>query len=255
MTARPCHRIQNWAAAGTHLNEVGEPSFDALTIEHNGILAGAAASRRSMTAALVWFAGMSHEADELYFSGSMLCLPEEAVKSRGLGRSETSVPSYSVELALLAPGGGVLYPVLSANARQQLRRAFRSFERRGSPCLTEAATLEEALKFFAERKAWHCTSWERRGKVQAFTGAFFEPFHRRLIESCFDDGGIQLLRASVGERIIGYLYNFRQGSRIYAYQPGFAEAARGERLGVVAHALARRLKHGLAARMSLSPAP
>ena len=25
-----------------HLNEVGEPSFDALTIEHNGILAGAA---------------------------------------------------------------------------------------------------------------------------------------------------------------------------------------------------------------------
>ena len=121
----------------------------------------------------------------------MLRLPEEVVKGRGLGRRETSVPSYSVELTLLAPGGGELYPVLSANARQQLRRAFRNFERRGSLCLSAATTLEEALKFFAELKALHSASWERRGKVHAFTGAFFEPFHRRLIESSFDDGGIQ----------------------------------------------------------------
>jgi len=223
-----------------HLNEIGDPGFDALTIEHNSILAATAREPEVYDAALAWFSGMSHEADELYFSGSMLRLPEEVVEGRGLGRSETRVPSYSVDLALLAPSDGELYPVLSANARQQLRRAFRNFERRGSLCLTAATTLEEALKFFTELKALHCASWVRRGKVHAFTGAFFEPFHRRLIESCFDDDGIQLLKASAGERVIGYLYNFRQGSRIYAYQSGFAGASRGERPGVVAHALAIR---------------
>jgi CelD/BcsL family acetyltransferase involved in cellulose biosynthesis len=225
---------------GLYLNEVGDSRFDTLTIEHNGILASTGREPEVYDAALAWFAGMSHEADELYFSGSMLRLPEEAVEGRGLGRSESRVPSYSVDLALLAPSGGELYPMLSANARQQLRRAFRNFERHGALCLTVATTLEEALKFFAELKALHSASWERRGKAHAFTGAFFEPFHRRLIESSFDDRGIQLLKASAGERVIGYLYNFRQGSRIYAYQSGFAEAARGERPGVVAHALAIR---------------
>jgi len=179
-------------------------------------------------------------ADELYISGSALRLSDPVVERRGLGQSEITLPSYSLDLGLLSSSAGELHPVLSANARQQLRRAFRNFEQRGSLCLTEAATLEEALKFFAELKALHCASWERRGKVHAFTGAFFEPFHRRLIESSLDDGGIQLLKASAGEQVIGYLYNFRLGSRIYAYQSGFAEAGRGERPGVVAHALAIR---------------
>ena len=232
-----------------HLNEIGDPSFDALTIEHNGILAASGREPEVYEAALAWFAGMSHEADELCFSGSMLRPSEEVVEGRGLGRSETSVPSYSVDLALLAPSNGELYPVLSANARQQLRRAFRNFERRGSLCLTAATTLEEALKFFAELKALHSASWERRAKVHAFTGAVFERFHRRLIESSFDDGGIQLLKASAGEWVIGYLYNFRQGSRIYAYQSGFAEAAQGERPGVVAHALAVRRAFRTGARV------
>ena len=209
-----------------HLNEIGDPRFDALTIEHNGILAAAGREPEVYDAALAWFAGLSDEADELYFSGSLLRLPEKTVEGRGLGRSEISLPSYSVELALLSPSDGELYPVLSANARQQLRRALRNFERHGPLHLSAATTPAEALQFFGALKALHCASWERRGKPHAFTGPFFEPFHRRLIESCFDEGGLQLLRASAGDRVIGYLYNFRLGSRIYAYQSGFAEAGR-----------------------------
>jgi CelD/BcsL family acetyltransferase involved in cellulose biosynthesis len=223
-----------------HLNEVGNPRFDALTIEHNGILAAAGREFEVYEATLAWFAGLSDEADELYLSGSARRLPETIVEDRGLGRREISLPSFSVDLGLLAPGDGELYPVLSANARQQLRRAFRNFERHGPLHLSAAATPAEALQFFGALKALHCASWERRGKLHAFTGPFFEPFHRRLIESCFDEDGLQLLRASAGDRVIGYLYNFRLGSRIYAYQSGFAEAGRGERPGVVTHALAIR---------------
>jgi CelD/BcsL family acetyltransferase involved in cellulose biosynthesis len=53
-------------------------------------------------------------------------------------------------------------------------------------------------------------------------------------------GETQLLRATAGGRVIGYLYNFRLGDRIYAYQSGFADAEGREPPGIVAHALAIR---------------
>jgi len=225
---------------GLYLNETGDARFDAITIEHNGILAAAGCEAVVWDELIAWFAGLDNEADELYVRGSLARLPETAVEGCGLGRSEMVAPSYSVDLDLLAESSGALYPVLSANARQQLRRALRSFERFGPLQLIEAATKAEALGFFASLKALHCSSWERRGKPHSFAGRFFEQFHRLLIERSFAEGGIQLLKACAGDRAIGYLYNFRLGNRIYAYQSGFDDADRRERPGIVSHALAIR---------------
>jgi len=222
---------------GLYLNETGDAHFDALTIEHNGILAAAGREAAVFDAALGWFAGLREEADELHFSGSLLRPLEEAVEGRRLGRVETVVPSYSVDLGRLS-ASGELDPVLSANARQQLRRAFRQFERFAPLQLSQATTTSEASDFFAGLKLLHCASWERRGRAHAFTHAFFEPFHRLLIERSFAEDGVQLLKACVGDRAIGYLYNFRLGTRVYAYQSGFADADRRERPGIVTHALA-----------------
>jgi CelD/BcsL family acetyltransferase involved in cellulose biosynthesis len=232
-----------------YLNETGDPRFDSITIEHNGILTKAGREAAVLDAAIAWFVGLASEADELYLSGSSRRLPETAVEGRGLGRSETILPSYSVDLGLLSPSGGELYPVLSSNARQQLRRSVRHFERWGPLQLSAAGTQAEALGFFSELKALHCASWERRGKAHAFAGGFFESFHRMLIERSWSEAGTQLLRASAGDRVIGYLYNFRLGSRIYAYQSGFADADRRERPGVVTHALAIRHAFGSDARV------
>jgi len=223
-----------------YLNETGDPSIDSITVEHNGILAAAGQEAAVFDSAIAWFADLGDVADELYIGGSVLRLSETAVEGRGLSRSETTLPCYSLDLGLLSSSGGVVYPVLSANARQQLRRALRHFESYGPLQLSAAATTVEALGFFAELKALHCASWERRGKTHSFSGEFFERFHRLLIERSFAGGGTQLLRASAGDRIIGYLYNFRLGDRIYAYQSGFADADRRERPGFVAHALAIR---------------
>jgi CelD/BcsL family acetyltransferase involved in cellulose biosynthesis len=225
---------------GLYLNETGDPYFDSPMIEHNGILAAAGYETAVWEALLTWFAAQREEADELYLSGSLLRLPEQAVEARGLARNETSVPSYAIDLRRLEKNDGALYPVLSANARQQLRRAERRYERYGPLRLDEAATLEEALAFFASMKALHSASWERRGRAHAFSREFFEPFHRLLIERSFGEGGIQLLRACAGDRVIGYLYNFRLGYCIYAYQSGFDDADRRERPGIVTHALAIR---------------
>jgi CelD/BcsL family acetyltransferase involved in cellulose biosynthesis len=150
------------------------------------------------------------------------------------------VPSYALDLCRLSESDGKPYPVLSANARQQLRRAVRDYERNGPLQLQAAETPEQALSFFTALKDLHRASWERRGRPHAFSGAFFEPFHRLLINRSLSQGAVQLLRASAGDRTIGYLYNFRLGSRVYAYQSGFADADPRKRPGVVTHALAIR---------------
>jgi CelD/BcsL family acetyltransferase involved in cellulose biosynthesis len=225
---------------GLYLNETGDARFDSLTIEHNGVLAAPEWEAAVWEGLIAWFAALRGEADELYINGSLRPPPRDVLLRWSLECSETAVPSYSVELSRLKQSGGEPYAVLSANARQQLRRALRHFERFGPLYLHEAATISEALSFFASMKVLHCASWERRGRRHSFSGAFFEPFHRLLIERSFAEGGTQLLRASAGDRVIGYLYNFRLGNRVYAYQSGFDDADRRERPGVVTHALAIR---------------
>src|SRR5947208_6949809 len=111
-----------------YLNETGDPGFDSLTIEHNGLLAAISHESAALDALVAWFARNGAEADELNLSGSLLRVSDEALGAGGLRRREVAVPSYCVELDRLAPGGE-LFPVLSANARQQLRRAIRHFER------------------------------------------------------------------------------------------------------------------------------
>jgi CelD/BcsL family acetyltransferase involved in cellulose biosynthesis len=220
-----------------YLNETGDPTFDSLTIEHNGLLAAVDHEGAAVDALIAWFAENAQDADELHIRGGLLRIPENAVEARRLRRSEVMVPSYCVELCRLSPSGE-LFSVLSANARQQLRRALRYFERSGPLQLRQAATVSEAVEFFAALKELHSASWEQRGKAHSFTRAFFEPFHLLLIERSFAAGGIELLRASAGARVIGYLYNFRLGNHVYAYQSGFAYDERAARPGAVAHAMA-----------------
>ena len=91
-----------------YLNETGDPRFDAITIEHNGILAPAGQEAAVFDAAVKWFADLDEVADELYVSGSALHLSEPMVEGRGLGRRETVLPSYSLDLGLLSSSGGEL---------------------------------------------------------------------------------------------------------------------------------------------------
>src|SRR6266566_1561931 len=221
-----------------YLNETGDPFFDSLTIEHNGLLVANAHETVALCALMGWFAERVASVDELHMRGSLRRVPDTAVEARGLRRNEIVVPSYCVELRHLSQSGGELLPLLSANARQQLRRAIRYFERSGPLELRRAATVAEASEFFSGLKDLHSTSWERRGKRHAFTGAFFEPFHRLLIERGVQAGAAQLLRVRAGGRVIGYLYNLQLNDRVYAYQSGFAYDERAARPGAVAHVMA-----------------
>lgn len=222
------------------INETGDPDCDAMTIEHNALLAAADCAKAAADALIGWFAGQGAQADELHLAGSCDRLPEALVERQGLGRYEIAKPSYTVDLDRLTAGDGDIGAVLSANARQQLRRAERHLARYGPLRLTRAKTLAEARTFFEEMKALHIVSWQRRGRAHAFTNPFFEVFHRLLIERSFASGATQLLQAAAGGMVFGYLYNFRFGARVYAYQSGFDYADAHARPGVVSHAMAIR---------------
>ena len=133
-----CRRFGLVRSRGLHINETGDPRFDSLTIEHNGILAVPAYHSMIWDNLFAWFAGLDDEGDELHLSGSLLRLPAEALRRYGLASGQTAVPSFSVDLACLEQTGGEVDPVLSANSRQQLRRSFRPFERFGPRALGDS---------------------------------------------------------------------------------------------------------------------
>ncbi|MDE2227950.1 MAG: GNAT family N-acetyltransferase [Alphaproteobacteria bacterium] len=234
-TTRPFLRAPS---RGLHLNSTGDERWDCIAIEHNGFLAAPADQAVLIAALGDWFtAGAGGLGDELRLPGIGGGLATDFLDRNRLLHSTQQRPGFAVDLARVRDADDFT-AVLSSNARQQLRRAQREFERDGAIAVTEARDAGEALAFFAALKELHVRSWQRRGQRHAFVEPYFEVFHRALIEREFGHGAIQLLRITVAERAIGYLYNFRRAGRVYAYQSGFDDGERKRRPGVLSHALA-----------------
>jgi CelD/BcsL family acetyltransferase involved in cellulose biosynthesis len=220
------------SARGLYLNATGDRDLDSIYIEHNGFLCPMSAERAVLAAVAAWFARSAPGTGALHLPG--IAAPARPGK---LLDERHEVTGFALDLARVAAAGD-LAAVLSGNARQQLRRALRGYEQRGALSLVEAGSVGEALEFFAGLKELHIASWQRRRRRHAFAAPYFERFHRALIEREFASSDIQLVKIAAGDAAIGYLYNFRRGGIVYAYQSGFADAQRGLSPGVVSHALA-----------------
>lgn len=242
------HRVL--AADGLFLNETGDPAFDHLTLEYNGLLRDRRYADAVEAAAFRFLAGVPGW-DEVYVSGVVgdarsAC--EAAARRAGLGvRLIDLKPCDCVDLDAVRAAGGDYVAGLSRNSRQQLRRAMRGYEDDGPLGLDVAADADEALAFFAEMKTLHQAYWTGRGRPGAFANPFFEAFHARLIAERHASGEIQMLRVRAGAEAIGYLYNFVGSGVVHAYQSGFLYDDDAKRKpGVVSHALAieRNLAEG-----------
>lgn len=218
-----------------HFNATGDPAFDTITIEHNDF----AGETGLLPVFLQWFS-QSGAADELILPGVS---PEDAPDIPKLLRSVRNVPAFANDaLAVIARDG--MAATLSRNARQQLNRNLRDLSRFGALCVEEADDPATRLAWFEALKDLHIRSWSRRGKRHAFSEPYFETFHRALVSS----PAVQLLRIRAGRHVLGYLYNFRFGGAVYAYQSGFADEDGADRPGYVSHALAieHAAKQGMA---------
>jgi CelD/BcsL family acetyltransferase involved in cellulose biosynthesis len=217
-----------------HLNAPGA----CLTIEDNLLAAKPDLERACWTAILEWFGHQQKQADELLVPGLREPLDLSMPALLGLHCNTIAIRSYHVDLTRLGASNGRFADLLSNNARYQLRRSMRDYGGAIALELIEARTADEALAWFDNMKALHIDSWTRRGMTHAFSDPFFEKFHRKLIQRTFAAGRIQMLRIDSRGCPIGYLYNFRDSQRTYAYQSGFADKDRRLRPGVVSHALA-----------------
>ena len=94
----------------------------------------------------------------------------------------------------------------------------------------------------------HQRIWLDRDGEGAFSRGFSVAFHKRLIETCYPKGRVELLRLLAGETVIAYLYNFIDGETIRYYSSGFlCEADNRFKSGMVAHTLC--IEHYLATGM------
>ena len=234
---------------GLYLNETGNPSLDALTVEYNGLLLDRDYLAGARDAALDALMTMRPRWDELYLSGLVSADVTEyrpQLRTRGLGIHLRDLKRYDwVDLGQIREAGGDYIAGLSRNSRHQVRRARKLYEMRGPLTLTAARDLSEAHAFLDRLKELHQRYWSVRGEPGAFANPFFERFHRALISARFEAGETQLLRIASGQDEIGYLYNFVWRGRVYAYQSGFAyEADAKIKPGLVSHVLA--VEHNLA---------
>ncbi|MBM3490309.1 MAG: GNAT family N-acetyltransferase [Alphaproteobacteria bacterium] len=225
------------------LHEAGEPAIDAAAIEYNGVLAERgreSAVLRAMLEHLVAGADPALPAwDELRFGGVPAAygsaLADTGLDVHVASRSRATV----VDLAALRAGGRSFLASLSANSRQQIRRAIRHYEATGPLTIAAARDRDEALGQFAELAALHEATWRRRGKAGAFARPFVGTMHRQLIAESFASGAVELLRIAAGQQTVGYLYNFLHRGWVGAYMSGFRYQDDAKaKPGLVSYALA-----------------
>ncbi|HZU89444.1 MAG TPA: GNAT family N-acetyltransferase [Stellaceae bacterium] len=230
------------------LGESGDPRQDDVFIEHNGVLIERGRSAPLLAACLRTAASGAIGAARprrrrLVVSGVGA---EYLAAARAAGspvRVRAARPAPFVDLDALRRSGRNPLDGASGNTRYQIRRSERRYRALGPLVLRRARSLDEAQDFLSELRRLHQATWIGRGKPGAFANPGFERFHRALIGRSFAEGGVDLLRATAGKRVIGYLYNFCYRGHVYAYQSGFDyELADAQRKpGLVCHHLALEL--------------
>jgi CelD/BcsL family acetyltransferase involved in cellulose biosynthesis len=209
------------------LAESGEAALDAPFIEHNAPLA----ARPEVQAALLRAAWRVGGVRRLQLGGVAPALLHAA---GGVAWRFQTRPAPWRDLDGIA---GDVLAGCSANTRQQLRRSARDLAATGALRLERAGNAAEAQDWFAQLRTLHDATWQRRGGAGAFATDYLRRFHTTLIATTLPRGELALDRISAGDAVIGYLYNFRHGGRVSAYQSGFIAHPRGKP-GMTCHALA-----------------
>lgn len=228
------------------LNETGDPYYDQLTIEHNGILAQRDCAA-SVVTACVQFLLRRRDWEELFLSRL-----DHLDGIQDLRRAQVVVemrqPSYFVDLARLRDEGRDYVSALGPTTRSKVRQTLRSYAADGDIRTEIAQDVDQALAWLDGLIEYHQRYWNGKGLPGAFANPFFARFHRELIRARLPAGEIQLARISVADRVVGYVYNFVQDGWVYNYQTGFQyeSGAARRRPGVLCHhaVISYNLEHG-----------
>jgi CelD/BcsL family acetyltransferase involved in cellulose biosynthesis len=238
LLARARRRRLFFSVSQLCLHETGLAECDAVMIEHNNFLVARDAPADAVADLLRALQTADPSWDEIVLGGiSHITVAD--IEAAGLTVVTDRVsPDFGVMLSHQNPPAR-WEDTLSQNQRAQLRQSRAFAERMGPLALTAAAGPSQALEFFEKMVALHTAYWRAKGKPGAFATPFSRAFHRELITAQSGAGSVELLELSAGGQVLGYLYNFAHGARVYSYQSGFAYSDDNKhRPGLLAHVLA-----------------
>ena len=210
-----------WAAR-LWLGESGRPALDMIHVEHNGLLL----ARDAPAGLLAGLLASLVRHGTVVLGGVDAAHAAAAAQVPALRRDLAHpAQAHVVDLAAVRATPGGHLALLSANARQQIRRSLRRYGKHGALGVTRAESLAEARAHLAALGRLHQETWTRRGQPGAFANPDFVAFHAALLEAAWPRGEIDLLRVAAGAEVLGYLYNFLWRGRAANYQSGFDYAA------------------------------
>jgi hypothetical protein len=209
------------------LHATGDPRFDDVCVEHNGLV-----GERIPLAALV--SALPAGWDELILPGTdhdAFGVPiAEGVRVHV--DKEVAAPFVDLRRVRETPGGylGVIGPA----TRAQIRRSRRAL---GQLAIEIATDTTHALDIYDELVELHQRAWTLRGEPGAFADPWFEGFHRGLILQHPAD--VELVRVRALGHTVGCLYNLVYRRRVLFYQSGLASFTDPHiKSGLVTHAAA-----------------
>lgn len=224
-----------------YLNQTGNLAADRIAIEYNSVLFDRDVPSDAAQQALhALIEGDGPPWEQLFLRRLSSDFASE-VASSGVGASvrlRSQSPTAGVDLVALRQTGESYLDQRSANTRAQIRRSIRRYEERGPLRLEVAENTGQAHEYFHELGRLHQQYWNERGDSGAFSSPFAAAFHHRLIETSLPKGGVEMVRLSAGETVIGYLYNFVYRKTVFYYASGFAyEQDNRLKPGMVAHTM------------------
>ncbi len=226
---------------GLHLHATGRAEIDVIAHEYNGFLVDRAWAGQAEGAAATWLLGRRidrHRFDELHIKDIEAGRGAALIPPGALARTVSRKPSWRVDLDAVRAAGTPYLETLSANTRQQVRRAMRFYEERGALSAVRAPDAATALGWLDELATLHQSQWQARGEPGGFAFPFFAAFVRRLVERCVPRSTVELARVTAGEEPVGYVLNLVLRGQVLAFVTGLrTEADARLKPGLVSHAL------------------
>ncbi|MDC0609964.1 GNAT family N-acetyltransferase [Vibrio sp.] len=146
--------------------------------------------------------------------------PEQFSCMSELGVIERKVwetTNYHIDLNELCKTDGSVLSAISRNARYQIKRSIREYEKVGPISVEKCQTIEGAYALLEIAKPLHLARWGDGLTGSGLANPKFISFHKLLISRGLEGGGIELNHIKAGNDTIGIVYNFKYKNTIYFY--------------------------------------
>jgi CelD/BcsL family acetyltransferase involved in cellulose biosynthesis len=214
-----------------------------MVIEHNDFLLEASSEDEIRSAMISQWLNQVRRVSELSVPGTSRgeWLSDAIDPGKyGMQRFDMTMKSHAMDLGEVKRSGGDPVSLLDAKTRAKIRRAMREYSALGELCVETSSSVVQGLEWLDSLEMLHQKRWVAKGEPGCFGNPRFVRFHRMMIARNHGNGSTIVMRVSVGDAALGYLYGFADKERFYLYQCGFDYdmVERNSMPGLVCHMLA-----------------